>query len=228
MAPARDEQQFEDGRSRDLGHVRFPLVVAEGVDLSFYDHVGALEGALEWIDVRDGAFQAWDAEGRRLTLGVADLRVVVEGAQKHPAHADELRGVLLRFLEATGEGDLSSEPLPSLLARAVAKSMPLRVAARRAAAQLEEQFGEEVRDLEVVLQVGVRTAADWGTDTLLLSASLESDHLYEHIDVEIATRRWFRRGWHELRTVEEAKAGVAEAIARWVKPPGTVERDDPE
>jgi hypothetical protein len=48
--------------------LQLPIIVAEGEDISVFESVKSAESYIEAIDVDDGVYQAWDSEGRVLTL----------------------------------------------------------------------------------------------------------------------------------------------------------------
>lgn len=110
-----------------------PLVVNANGDLTFFASAAAAEQYLEAIDVRNGEYVAYDAEGRVLVLGVEEERVPVWFGLSHavrervrvggPAEAAprpaELRGALLAFLAALGQAPADAEhlSLEALVAR---------------------------------------------------------------------------------------------------------------
>jgi len=51
--------------------MKLPIIVSEHGDISLYDSIDKLERDLEPIDVKNGEFEVFDAEGKRLTLGTA-------------------------------------------------------------------------------------------------------------------------------------------------------------
>jgi hypothetical protein len=93
--------------------VRTPIVVAEGTDLSFYSSLEDVEWSLEAIDVDNGEYVAYDADGRDVPLSTKRLRprkllgmisvpgaevVVASTPQKGPQHQEELRELLVKYL----------------------------------------------------------------------------------------------------------------------------------
>ena len=121
----------------NLDHLEYPLVVAEGLDVSFYASVDRLEKQLEAIDVDEGIYLAFDASGRRLALGVSPRKrtrkifgltfdttpspqfVVVESAEADPHHGVELETVLREYLAAVEPGaQIQEGSLRELMERA--------------------------------------------------------------------------------------------------------------
>jgi hypothetical protein len=120
-----------------LDHLEYPLVVAEGLDVSFYASVDRLEKHLEAIDVNEGIYVSYDAAGRHLKLGVTPAKktrkifgltfgatpglqfVVVESAEAEPRHATELETLLREYLAAVEPGgQIEGGSLRALMARA--------------------------------------------------------------------------------------------------------------
>lgn len=84
-----------------------------GYDLRIHSSVEDLEIQLEAIDVKNDEYEAYDAEGRLLTLGVIKKEtpiffglfksniehVIVESVEHNPGHEKELRDALIKFLQ---------------------------------------------------------------------------------------------------------------------------------
>lgn len=87
--------------------IRPPVFVVEGGDVSAYDSLAGAMATLEGVDVEDGLYSVYDADGRRIVLkgvGVQRSRftvdvglVQVESIESEPTGADALRQSLLRF-----------------------------------------------------------------------------------------------------------------------------------
>lgn len=103
--------------------MRPPFVLVDNTgDIEVFDTVQELEQYAEPVDVRLNEYVAYDAEGRLLDLrceevvGGRFLRVrlsvvrVVE-AEQEPAHLDDLRRSLLRFLSLLGDNETVCEQL---------------------------------------------------------------------------------------------------------------------
>ena len=94
------------------GEMTLPLFVVEGLDISAYRTREKLETDLEGIDVAENRYQAYDAEGRLLTLTaiggrrsgfVVNVgRVTVSGVETTPTHQAELAKALRNHLDAIG------------------------------------------------------------------------------------------------------------------------------
>jgi hypothetical protein len=92
--------------------LKFPLFAIEGLDVSLYFSVEALEGQLEGIIVAEGHDKFFDAEGRSLkleaigakrgrftvTVGYARLTEI----EDIPSHQEELASLLRAHLNAVG------------------------------------------------------------------------------------------------------------------------------
>jgi hypothetical protein len=106
--------------------LKTPLVVSDNGDLHFFASADDAERCLEPPDVRDGAYVAYDAEGRVLALRVEEERVPVlfglthamiervrvDAAGEAPLRPAELREALLAYLHATGKAPAGGEGLP--------------------------------------------------------------------------------------------------------------------
>lgn len=101
-----------------------PIIISEGLDLSFYDSTENAELALEGPDVLDGIFEAFDSKGHVLELrsegGPHDYsaRVRIEERQGETA-PDKLIDILLRYLEAIGVEPPKQRSLDTLVACAI-------------------------------------------------------------------------------------------------------------
>jgi len=94
-----------------------PIFVWDPGDLGVFDSVALAQSALEAIDVNYGAYVAYDADGRRLTLRVEKgprervflfwhvqrESVVIECSEEAASGQAELREILESFLGAVGE-----------------------------------------------------------------------------------------------------------------------------
>lgn len=113
--------------------MRPPFVLIDSTgDIEVFDTVQKLEQYAEPADVLQNEFVAYDSEGRLLSLQVVHvvrgrfLKVrlpvvrVVE-AEQEPAHRDDLRRSLLRFLVQLGDDETVCEQfsLSDLLSRVV-------------------------------------------------------------------------------------------------------------
>jgi hypothetical protein len=108
--------------------IRPPVFVVEGEDVAVYDCLEDAMTALEGVDVEDGLYSVYDADGRRIALkgvGVERSRflveigfVEVETIEAEPTGADELRQALLRFGRHRGWDVNDETPLAVLVALA--------------------------------------------------------------------------------------------------------------
>lgn len=93
--------------------ITYPIVVAEGVDVSILSSIEEAVEYLEGMVASGGSCVAFDAEGRALNLEIAEvqddpraqvgrnLRIVL--AEATPTHAEELGRLLRDYLQACGE-----------------------------------------------------------------------------------------------------------------------------
>jgi hypothetical protein len=109
-----------------------PLFVRGDGDLLTFGSAASLLSYVEWPDVKDGVYRAWDATGRPLHLYVADdesprllawsrrpaHRVGIDVDQQ--ARPEQLRNEIVRWLTALGpeHANVAELPLESLLTRA--------------------------------------------------------------------------------------------------------------
>jgi hypothetical protein len=114
--------------------MKTPLVVNENGNLLFFASSDDAERYLEPIDVRNGEYVAYDAEGRVLFLrvetervpglfglgSVAVERVRVEEAADTTPRPAELRAALLGYLSDKAPAGAERLPLAELVALAVA------------------------------------------------------------------------------------------------------------
>jgi hypothetical protein len=125
-----------------------PIIIVEDLDVSVYTTVLDAEIAMEPIDVKNGVYTAYDSQGRLLwpivekkiykpkkwwefllLCGNVEVEVVtLREAESEPLHADELRRILIDYLQRMKEhlGTkchfdnqwLSHATLPDLIAKA--------------------------------------------------------------------------------------------------------------
>lgn len=105
--PASGRDHGAEGFVTDDGVIRPPVFVVEGGDVSAYESLQGAMDAIEGVDVEDGLYAVYDADGRRIVLrgvGVQRSRftvdvglVRVESVESEPTGADELRRSLLRL-----------------------------------------------------------------------------------------------------------------------------------
>jgi hypothetical protein len=109
-----------------LIEMRAPIVIAEGLDVSFFGSTDAAALALEGPDVIEGIYRAFDADARPLLLrsngGPTDYSAQVEISLQPGARPDVigLSTLLREYLGATRQAVPQDAPLAALLDRAVA------------------------------------------------------------------------------------------------------------
>lgn len=94
-----------------------PIVAAEGMDIKLYESLGDAELDLEVVDVEDGVFTLFDAEGRKLRALAMGSRVIIKAEEDTPGHKSELEDLLRAFLLSIGRATAPSEDLGTLLDR---------------------------------------------------------------------------------------------------------------
>jgi|MudIll2142460700_1097286.scaffolds.fasta_scaffold195532_2 hypothetical protein len=92
--------------------LKFPLFVIDGLDVSLYNSIEALEQQLEGIDVANNIYKSYDAEGRLLKLRAIGAKqgkfmvsvgyVHIEEAEDIPGHNKELSEALRAHINAVG------------------------------------------------------------------------------------------------------------------------------
>ena len=118
--------------------MRPPIIVDAKGELLFFRTVGAAQGYIEEVDVRNGEYGcAYDAEGRLLRIGVekreapivAPLKltgesIAIEAVEEAPTHDLELRALLAAFLRKLGDKEpaLDEMSLPRLVQRGLDKA----------------------------------------------------------------------------------------------------------
>jgi hypothetical protein len=98
-----------------------PFVLVEGMDVSIYASLDELTGFVEAQDVRDGVYEAFDAEGLEIKLAAASDSGTVIAASGARA-SDRLRARLTAYIAALGtdripieEADIATVDLASLI-----------------------------------------------------------------------------------------------------------------
>lgn len=100
-----------------MGDIKPPLIIAEGWDVQLYNSITDAVGYLEPIDVRDGIYKGYDAEGRSLSISTDGKKVLITAAEDEPKHAGELEGFLRECLARVNEKVVAEQSLdlPALL-----------------------------------------------------------------------------------------------------------------
>ena len=108
---------------------RFPLIIAEGLDVATFASLAQAEGYYEpWV-AREPTVRGYDADGRRLTITVEGGstrrglfatpdagRVRIRLAEETPSAADALRGLLVEYLRDLAGRGLAVPESPDALA----------------------------------------------------------------------------------------------------------------
>jgi hypothetical protein len=99
-----------------------PIIIAEGHDVMAFRDLAAAQQKLEVVDVEEGIFTAWDAEGRLLDVhtvsmsgrfGVSEVRIAL--GESEPGHADALRNLLVTVLETYWKKEVAERPLAEVV-----------------------------------------------------------------------------------------------------------------
>lgn len=79
-----------------------PIFIVDGLDVGVFASVDDTVLQLEAVDVNNGEYSSYDAEGRSLHLTTDGETVIAQLAEVKPSHVDELSTVLRDFLKAVG------------------------------------------------------------------------------------------------------------------------------
>lgn len=82
-----------------MSQIKIPIIIAEGFDVTLYTSISDAELDLEAVDVKEGIFRGYDAEGRLLDISTNRNKVVICPAEEDPHHAKELQIFLTNFLK---------------------------------------------------------------------------------------------------------------------------------
>lgn len=83
-----------------MSNIDLPIVIVEDDALMhFYRKIEDAEIHLEAIDVENGVYQGFDANGRLLQLSVVDQGVKISLSETSPTHQKKLIGYLKAFLK---------------------------------------------------------------------------------------------------------------------------------
>lgn len=80
--------------------MKYPLIIAEGWDLVFYNDVRTAELNLESIDVGNQAYKGFDSDARELLIETVNNRVTISASSKK--NEDELTNLLYHYLDYLG------------------------------------------------------------------------------------------------------------------------------
>lgn len=79
--------------------IKMPLIVAEGLDLTFYDRIEDAENHLEAIDVDNGIYTGYDADGRLLKIESNVNKISISALEDNLMHTESLVELLRKFLD---------------------------------------------------------------------------------------------------------------------------------
>ena len=85
-----------------------PFVLVEGLDVTIHASLDSLTAFVEAQDVRDGVYEAFDAEGLEIKLAAASDAGPVT-AEFGDGAGVQLRGRLLAYIEGLGDSGISVE-----------------------------------------------------------------------------------------------------------------------
>ena len=105
----------------------FPLIIADGLDVSMHGNLSSAEMSLEGLDVIDGQIKAFDAAGRALNLepmgvtrgffGGTPGTVRISLAETEPETGQGLREILTAYLRHRGEAVDDFTDIPWMIER---------------------------------------------------------------------------------------------------------------
>ena len=101
------------------GPVQPPIIVVERGDVSAFESVDDARRWMEAVDVRNGAYAAYDSQGYLLRLWASEPVVMVIGREPGLSAVETLDRALRAFMDATGEdssavADLTHDALLAL------------------------------------------------------------------------------------------------------------------
>lgn len=95
--------------------MKFPIILNENGDLSFYNSLQMAEKAVEVVDVKNGEYEGFDATGRRLQFMIVDSsHVKICLAGDGATYVGRLEALLRDFLSRV-DGRPTDLPLDKLL-----------------------------------------------------------------------------------------------------------------
>lgn len=80
-----------------------PIFIIDGLDVGIFASLADVLLHLEPIDVKNGGFVAYDAEGRLIRLTMDGSHISASLAEDQPNHAAELETSLREYLQAVNE-----------------------------------------------------------------------------------------------------------------------------
>ena len=117
-------------------------ILAEGHDISFYETPEDIAAEVEAIDVREGVFRAWRADGHVITLAAPHKRGPVTARAETDVDVDGLRPALIDCGAGVGldPANLMAEPLDKLVERVLNAANDWRQRNRGLVRKLLEQL----------------------------------------------------------------------------------------
>ncbi|MGH2682092.1 MAG: hypothetical protein ACRDIX_02540 [Actinomycetota bacterium] len=202
---------------------RPPIFILEGHDLGIFDDVERAQLQLEPIDVKDGIYEGYDAQGRRLRIWTDGKGTFIELEEEQPSDVSrfesELRADLIRLGEdRAAEADCD---LPCLVEISGRHAELDRGSLGRAAEELQERYRSAFGERGGDLQVSAAKASDLGTRTksweLYAEIEWEASRIHEHVHAEIARRPWFSQRWKRLRSLRGAVGVIETKLTEWLQ-----------
>lgn len=81
---------------------RPPITIAEGHDINVFESIPGLLDYIEWIDVEDGVYEAWDARGRKIRLYVENEEIKLALIPGEANQANQLMELLKEDIHSVG------------------------------------------------------------------------------------------------------------------------------
>lgn len=113
-----------------MNNTLLPIILGEPHDWGFYQSLKDAENSIEAIDVKNGVFKGYDAEGRKLNIAfnkdqdIWSASVIISLAEEKPNHAEELIEHMMEYLNILQKSgrqinfDTSNADLPTLITEA--------------------------------------------------------------------------------------------------------------
>lgn len=79
-----------------------PIITAEGHDINVFESIPELLDYIEWVDVEDGVYEAWDALGRKVHLYVENEEIKLALIRGETDQADQLMTLLTEMIHRVG------------------------------------------------------------------------------------------------------------------------------
>lgn len=89
--------------------LKLPLIIAEGLDVQFYNRISDAELKIEPIDAKQNVYRGYDAQGRLLKIETDGFKVKIDLWEEEATHIVELTNLLIEFLNEAGELEKNKE-----------------------------------------------------------------------------------------------------------------------